>query len=131
MDSPRCKAGVCWDCMGRASAATFGRIRAARADCERLGRSAWWMHQKCMEGDDETDYAALMLPPPDAEAALKEEARETQGGAKEAKGAKEAQGAKPAQEAKEAQGSEECPLPEGWRKKVSKTSGKVQGEPLV
>merc|ERR1712151_572548 len=67
-----------------------------------LGDDAWWMHEKCMVGDDEADYAAMVAPLPSDEPSNSTVDRST-----------------------EANGEQ---LPDGWKKKQSKTTGKYYYE---
>eukprot|EP00927_Polykrikos_kofoidii_P039541 TRINITY_DN33903_c0_g1_i1.p1 TRINITY_DN33903_c0_g1~~TRINITY_DN33903_c0_g1_i1.p1 ORF type:complete len:1411 (+),score=231.66 TRINITY_DN33903_c0_g1_i1:69-4301(+) len=103
-----CGLGVCWPCMKRASISTFGKIRTTKASFKALGSQAWWMHEKCMTSDDVTDFSVLMQ-----EASREQDA--SQGQFDESRMSKDA--------------SVDVPkLPEGWKERRSKTTGKVYYE---
>merc|ERR1712107_77672 len=51
-----CGEKVCWRCMNRALRTDFGAVKTTKAEFESLGKDAWWMHQRCMEPEDEKEY---------------------------------------------------------------------------
>jgi len=51
-----CGAGVCWRCMNRAKREDFGAVKTTKSEFLSLGEEAWWMHQKCMQPEDEEAY---------------------------------------------------------------------------
>lgn len=59
-----CRKGVCWRCMKPTPGDTLGKLRTTKAEFQGQGAKAWWMHEGCLAGDDETDYFVMMLPAP-------------------------------------------------------------------
>jgi len=50
-----CGKRYCWKCMNQAKE-EVGSIRTTKKEFLDLGESAWWMHDKCMNKDDEKAY---------------------------------------------------------------------------
>jgi len=59
-----CGKNVCWRCMKKLPADTFGKVRATREVLDALGSEGWWMHERCMTARDLTDYSLLVLQVP-------------------------------------------------------------------
>lgn len=55
-----CQKGVCFPCMKVASRTMFGKVKISKEAWDVLGEKAWWMHEKCMGADDESDYSAML-----------------------------------------------------------------------
>jgi len=56
-----CRRGVCWKCMATplAESEKIGKLRTSQADFEKMGATAWWMHEACMSAEDTRDYARM------------------------------------------------------------------------
>eukprot|EP00933_Yihiella_yeosuensis_P030790 TRINITY_DN24362_c0_g1_i3.p1 TRINITY_DN24362_c0_g1~~TRINITY_DN24362_c0_g1_i3.p1 ORF type:complete len:265 (+),score=88.76 TRINITY_DN24362_c0_g1_i3:73-795(+) len=57
-----CQKACCFVCMKRASKAMFGKYRMSRDVWAVLGFEAWWMHERCMNSEDEAAFVCKILP---------------------------------------------------------------------
>eukprot|EP00931_Biecheleriopsis_adriatica_P084132 TRINITY_DN5785_c0_g1_i2.p1 TRINITY_DN5785_c0_g1~~TRINITY_DN5785_c0_g1_i2.p1 ORF type:complete len:576 (+),score=133.39 TRINITY_DN5785_c0_g1_i2:48-1730(+) len=55
-----CNKGYCFECMKRASSRLFGNVRTNKEVWKSLRSRAWWMHERCMTGDDQTQYHRMI-----------------------------------------------------------------------
>lgn len=107
--------------MKRASATTFGSCRLTQEAVQRLGETAWWMHEKCMADSDKSDFLAALSSPHGDTMGQQDKA-----GLDCAAASKNSEA--PTADGTTAEASPPLKLPEGWKVRTSKTKGKVYYE---